>query len=60
MPYIYIKGKENPQKVSYLGKNIYNRQIYNFSTFKLEDRGVPNICRYFIRVSPLISFFSIK
>ena len=54
MPYTYIKGKGNSKKVSYLGRNLYNKQIYNFSTLRLEDRGVPNIHRYPIRVSPLI------
>ena len=59
MPYIYIKGKGNPKRVNYLGKNLYNRQIYNSSTFKLGDRGVFNIYRYPIKVFPFISLFSL-
>jgi len=52
-PIVYTIGKGDPRGASCLGRNLYNRQIYNASTLRLGNRGVPNIRRHPVGVSPL-------
>jgi len=50
---VYTMGKEDPRGASYLGRNIYNGQIYNTSTLRLGNGGVSNIRRHPVGVFPL-------
>jgi len=46
-------GKGDPRGASCLGRTLYDGQIYNASTLRLGNGGVPNIRRHPAGVSPL-------